>query len=372
MLNFDADSISIIFEFLMFRDAIKLCYSNKLYYSNFLIFCYRFSFVPFDLEHKDFYNCIKYKIHKNVPVYVISSDIMHVRDKIKYADCIRNITKWEPVLGYSKKIKYISLSSKFNTPWDKNLLPDTVEAIYFHEKCKFNYNISAINLPPNLKKISFGYAFNKPIDNLPDTVEILVFCKNSRFNQFINKFPKKLREVYFGDNYIKPLLHIPPCVKIIHFSNNSKFDDTIAYSQQLEEIYFGKAFSKDISPIFDTCIRIIRFHTSSMFNSKFNGNSNSLEVVIFGKKFNQTIDLSESHALKSIKFHNKSKFNRALDKLPPNLKVLNLGREFNNILQIPNSLTSLKFPNNSKYHPVPPLLSMVVPNIDSAKPMDSL
>ncbi len=50
ILCLDYNSIALVFEFLHFRDAIKICILNKKCYTDFIILCYKHSFVPLDLK----------------------------------------------------------------------------------------------------------------------------------------------------------------------------------------------------------------------------------------------------------------------------------------------------------------------------------
>ena len=253
ILNLDTNSLSVIFEFLHFRDGIKICMLNKQSYKQFIILCYTYSFVPINLKKNiDIYS------HSNISFELFLTfcengtdwPCVFLRDQIRNADCLKNVTCIEKLMqNMPKKLKHINFGKKFNIEWSKKFLPNTVEHISFHEKCKFNSNMRNLNMPSYLKKISFGRHFNKSIDYLPNTVEIIFFCKSSHFNKFIKKYPTCLRELYLGDNYNKPLILMPNSVKIIHFSNKSSFNSEIQYPTQLEKIYFGKFFNQSLAPL---------------------------------------------------------------------------------------------------------------------------
>lgn len=357
----DCDTISNVFEFLHFKDAIKLCLVNKLCYTKFLIFCYKFSFVPLDLTKKGirYYQRIKDFSATDVASFDLFQIFCHqdmkiptinVAEQIRYANCINNISSLEKIAQFvPKKLKHISLSKKFNAVWDRKFLPNTVETISFHEKSKFNYNISCANLPTNLRKISFGYLFDQSIDDLPDSVEIIVFCHNSRFNKFIKKYPANLKEIYFGDYYDKPIIS-PPSLKLIYFSNNSNFDSSIEYPPDLEKIYFGRCYNKSLDDLDNLPkLSIIKFHYSSKFNLPITCRSNTLKAIYLGIEFNNTLDLRDCNSLTTLKFYHKSKFDNDQIYTPPSLEFIYMGKNFNSDLILPTTIKLVKFPTNSKF-----------------------
>ena len=84
------------------------------------------------------------------------------------------------------KLKKINLSDEFNKPLDN--LPITLEELYI----KYKFNLLLDNLPANLKVLSFTEFsnFNFPLDNLPTSLKILVIGK--KFNHPLDKLPESL------------------------------------------------------------------------------------------------------------------------------------------------------------------------------------
>jgi len=352
-------SISVVFGYLHFKDSIKICYLNKKLYINFIIFCYKFSFVPLNFNKKEHlcYKNINHKIRSNFDMFTIFADngtkinSINIFEQIQYVDCINNVNNLYKIIDFIPiKLKYINFGKHFDIPWDKKLLPDTVESISFHKKNKFNFNIHSNNLPKYLKKISFGYMFNKSIDNLPESIEVISFSNNSKFNQIIHKFPTSLKEISFGDWFNKPLEILPDNVNTIYFSKQSIFNSSIVFPNDLKSIHFGKEFDQDISCLFlCTNIQSIKLHTCSKFNQPFTVNINkSIKHISFGIKFNNIINLTQCENLYSLKFHNKSQYNQVTI-LPKNIEYLYLGKKFDYDLILPNTIKILKFPNNSKF-----------------------
>ncbi len=237
--SLDCDVMSIIFSFLCFRDAIKVCRLDRACYENYLIFCYRFSFVSLNMD--------KYAYHSRT---IRKKEYRVQYDTIRYANCINNINSLDKLsLFIPRYLRYVSFGKHFNLPWSKKILPDTVEVITFHKKCKFNYNLSAINLPLRLRKITLGSMFDKPIDNLPASLEVIMFYHNSRFNQFIKRTPSSLRELYLGDNYDRPLVNLSASLKLLHFSKHSRFNNAIRYPPLIERVYFGKYYNRPLDDL---------------------------------------------------------------------------------------------------------------------------
>ncbi len=249
-----------------------------------------------------------------------------------------------------KKLKHINFGKEFNTPWNRNFLPGNVETISFNEKCKFNFNIYALNLPPKLRKISFGYMYDKEINNLPETLEILFFCKNSRFNKFVKKFPSGLKEIYFGNVYNKPLINVPDTVEILFFPSNSQFNSKIIYPAHLKKIYFGKNFNQSLSSLSASYeLAHIKFHNNSFFNLPIILKLPSLQSIHFGNNFNNDYYLRECPCLTVIRFSIKSRFNRNIIEMPESLEYLYMGKNFNHEIVVPETIKLIKFPENSKF-----------------------
>jgi hypothetical protein len=365
--NLDENSMANIFSFLSFKDAVKICYLNKECYITFLIFCYKYSFVSLNLNKQQQLKFSKYDQEK---LYIILNEkisfdmfqilyleknfvdinhtVVNIYDKIKYANCIKNINNWDKIRRYIPVgLKYISFGRNFNMTWNKNILPDTIETISFHSKSKFNYNLNKMNLPPNLKKIFFNYAYNKSIDNLPDTIEVISFCKNSRFNQVIRKYPKNLREIHFGNSYNK-LLDLPSSVEYLHFSDNSAFNNIITVNllfSKLRDIWFGKLFNcVGVVDMFLQCryIHSIKFNNNSFFNCPISFNCSNIGSLSFGKYFNSSlVGLETCHKLKYIKFYSKSRFDQLLV-FPPYLEMLYLPKKYKQIIELPLTVVNKK------------------------------
>ena len=90
---------------------------------------------------------------------------------------------------FINSIKKIIFGLRYNQP-SKIFLPDTIKSIEFTGI--FNLNISckieenSFLLPSKLNTIILGAYFNKSLDNLPSTIESIIFCSCSIFDIEIN------------------------------------------------------------------------------------------------------------------------------------------------------------------------------------------
>lgn len=99
--------------------------------------------------------------------------------------------------------KRISMGFYFNEPIDNIVFPDNIETLYFGDE--FNQRID--NLPKNLIHLTVGKRFNQPLDNLPSKLETLFLRED--FNQPLDFLPQSLRELHIGANFNHPLDNLP-------------------------------------------------------------------------------------------------------------------------------------------------------------------
>jgi len=97
----------------------------------------------------------------------------------------------EPKLANITKITF---DNKFNRP--VNQLPSTLKVLIFG--WKFNKSIDHC-LPESLKKLTLGNNFNQPINKLPKSLKRLQlgWC----FNQSVDELPKTLKSLTLGSDF---------------------------------------------------------------------------------------------------------------------------------------------------------------------------
>ena len=141
-----------------------------------------------------------------------------------------------------KKYKKIIFNNGFDEPINEILFADHIESIKFGYW--FNQDISDVEWPKSLKKLVFTGEFNHPIDELPDTINILELSDG--FNCPIKKLPPLLKKIVFGNNFNQQLdnIVIPSSLETIIFGDS--FDNSlnnIIFPDDLIELHLGKSFN---------------------------------------------------------------------------------------------------------------------------------
>ena len=136
---------------------------------------------------------------------------------------LQNIPIPKIYINYSKKnmlnlsnlpITHIYLGWKHNYPI--NFLPNTLTHLTIKEMSKFN---NIIVLPPNLKYLKLGIAFNQPINNIPPSLEFLSVSSN--FNHPLVFLPPSLKTLEIKNTrYEFDLLNLPDSLEILKIPQN--------------------------------------------------------------------------------------------------------------------------------------------------------
>jgi len=123
----------------------------------------------------------------------------------KFNQSVNNLPTFNPENG-ENGLKKITFGYHFNQPVDN--LPSGLQRLTFG--CNFNQPVD--NLPSGLKRLRFSHNFNQPVDNLPTGLQRLTF--GYKFNQPLNNLPSGLQKLIISDTYYKPLNNLPASVKI--------------------------------------------------------------------------------------------------------------------------------------------------------------
>ena len=138
------------------------------------------------------------------------------------------------------KIASMTFGYRFNKVIYASSVPDTLHTLIFDEE----YNQYTDELQKShIKKIIFGKEFNKPVNMLPEYLDILKFGYD--FNQSVSKLPKYLTVLKFGDNFNKRISNIPKTVSILKLCRS--FDTNIYDVPKcinMLTIYFTETFYK--------------------------------------------------------------------------------------------------------------------------------
>lgn len=237
-------------------------------------------------------------------------------DKQKYYDNnlftfhldIIDIEQIEEKLSFVENVEHIYFSMNFNKPINLKKLVwlSNLKKITWGEK--FN---SEFELPNCVEYIEFGKEYNKPLNNLPTQLEILLFHSDSNFNQPINNLPNGLKIIYLPSIFSQSLDYLPESLEIIEFYDYSNYNLEINnLPTNLKKISLGKKFSQTLD------------------NLPIN-----LKNLKIGKNFTHSIDnLPDSITELSI-----CSKNIIVNKLPKSLKKLNISIElFTTICSLKN------------------------------------
>jgi len=98
-------------------------------------------------------------------------------------------------------IKQLTLGYNFNQ--DLNIPPNI-------KKLNLNYNnINLIdNLPNGIEELEFGCSFNLPLTNLLNSIKIISFNVNSKYDKELNNLPNFLEKLYLPIGYNKEIKNI--------------------------------------------------------------------------------------------------------------------------------------------------------------------
>ena len=213
-----------------------------------------------------------------------------------------------------------------------------------------NINLDLILLN-SVEHITFGYIYNQPIKNLPESLTHLTF--GNLFNQSVDNLPKNLTHLTFGNLLNQSVDNLPK--KLTHLTLGRDFNQSVDnLPESLTCLIFDEKFNNSINKLPKKLKKII-FKYWSKFNQQVNNLPNSITHLTFGWIFNQLVDKLPS-SLMYLSFGNI--FNQQIDNLPKNLIHLTFTEYsvFNhNIDNLPDSLIELKLGNtfNKKINKVP-------------------
>lgn len=206
---------------------------------------------------------------------------------------------------------WINFISNNNTPIDK--YPSSLKKIYYGVCFKgFIKNLSdsithiyllcdmtnPITFPSNLKFLRFRHEYNYPLDNLPNSLEILHMP--TYFKYKIYKFPKSLKEIEFSTDYNYLIDNLPDSVEIIKLGYF--FDREInKFPVLLKKIYFDDKFNEDINNLPDS---VEELTIISQYDKEIKKFPNSLKILTINKSFKSSLNnLSPDVKINILNFH---------------------------------------------------------------------
>jgi hypothetical protein len=163
------------------------------------------------------------------------------------------------------------------------LVSQSLQYLRFSFDAKFNQPLKLSNLN-NLLVLELGEQFDQDLNNLPESLEELVFAKGSKFNRKFSALPAKLLQLILPDKYSRKLTQLPP---------------------RLIKIFLGTEFTHSIDSFPDS-LREIRFNSQSKFSCSINRIPKSLLVLElpYSYKTKENINCDTSQLLHSINLKN--------------------------------------------------------------------
>lgn len=174
----------------------------------------------------------------------------------------------------------------------------------------------------NLKKILFGYYFNKSVNKLPNSIEWLFF--GHTFNNYISKYPSNLKYLTFGYCFNQEISQLPSSLERIvfgcHFNQSiDMLPDTITHLSLFSD------YNTDKNSRFG--INDIHIHMPTAYkrhDAKFNQKINKLPSNLINL-FAQTINIDELLSLTKLTHLQIKEFSPSLLNLPKTLKQIIIG-----------------------------------------------
>lgn len=182
------------------------------------------------------------------------------------------------------------------------------------------------SLPVNLIELEFYSKYNKPINWLPDNLQLLKL--GNYFDSSINISDSNVKKIFFGSQFNQPVDNLSNYLIVIKFGY--KFNKSVnLLPSSLKEIYFGKEFNQSVDNL-----------------------PSSLILLEFSNDFNQSVD-NLPNGLKYIRFKGNSliKFNQSINNLPESVEQIELLNEkySNQIKKLPKSLKKIYILNKYAY-----------------------
>ncbi|AYV79907.1 MAG: hypothetical protein Gaeavirus1_44 [Gaeavirus sp.] len=149
-------------------------------------------------------------------------------------------------LDYTKlppNLQIIIFGSDFNQSLDRTIFPDSLQFISFGYS--FNQSLNKVHLPKSLHTITFGNNFNKPIDNLPCSIETLLFYK---VQMNVTNLPFSIRHIKIIENIntsIKKLKIPYGCIIVDEHDRVVEIDDNQDHKTFITDTKFLNATFED-------------------------------------------------------------------------------------------------------------------------------
>jgi hypothetical protein len=129
-------------------------------------------------------------------------------------------------------ITYIKLGEDFNQHIDNQQISFSFEKKEFTNRKNKFWLIKYSYLPNSLTRLELGFDFDQPINNLPNSLNHLLFSFGSHFNQQINYLPSNLKYLVFNAQsfFNQPINYLPNNLRYLILGN--------AFNQRINNLHF--------------------------------------------------------------------------------------------------------------------------------------
>jgi len=150
----------------------------------------------------------------------------------------------------------LRFSHKFNEPICRNIIEiikgNNITEIIFG----WDFNQLIDNLPNGIKNIIFcSYYYDLPIDNLPNTIELIKLSKY--FDHPLDNLPDSIHTIYFGEYFNQRLDNLPISIKNLYFPITGQFNRKfINLPENLEILLLPRNYSKRFDNVPNSMIKL--------------------------------------------------------------------------------------------------------------------
>ena len=176
-------------------------------------------------------------------------------------DNLNNLTKltfgrsfnhpFSVLLGDLNNLTQLTFGEYFNHPVTGVLdnLKNLTQLTFGHS---FNQPISVLlGDLNNLTMLTLGYCFNQEL-NIPLNIKILKLDCN---NKIIDNLPNSIEELYLGEYFDSELNNLPNSIKIISFEKDSEYNRKLDnLPKSLSKLYLPEKYNKKIMNINEKCV----------------------------------------------------------------------------------------------------------------------
>lgn len=135
-------------------------------------------------------------------------------------------------------IKKIKFGYYYNKSIPQKSLPQTLEKIKFLGGFNSSITEELFETESSLKSITFGYNYTQSVKNLPKNLKILNMKKCIFYVEKLDILPESLEYLILDRYYNKPLAYLPSSLKTIILPNRYKYFDSIPKNIKIKTYNF--------------------------------------------------------------------------------------------------------------------------------------